>query len=155
MEKTFNLTTRTGAWDSNPQFMPRIAGIYFVYRCSWSTDPVTQLKKSYLSKLLYIGESNDMHRRLLEHNEANDIRTSDIPKSEALYYTCAPYEGTEGDRKRIEAALIFRHKDILPKGVGNSANTKSFDYDPTTIVIGGEYTYSLDLNFTQKRDTTG
>ena len=86
-----------------------------------------------------------------DHVRDDDVKTSDILKTESLYYTFAPYNGSEENRVRIEAALIYYHRDVLPKGVGNTKNTKSFDYDKTSIEITGQYKEGLCTKFTQCR----
>lgn len=158
MKQTFAIVIGAGAWDSNPDEMPAEKGIYFVYRCKTMTDKNGKLilddkdrPKKFLDKLLYIGESGDARERMKDHNRDDDVRTSDIPKNESLYYTFAEYNGSDDNRRRIEAALIYKHRKVLPDGVGNTKNTKTFDYDETTIKISGEYTDCLTKEFTQER----
>lgn len=158
MKQVFTISIGAGAWNTEPEKMPAKKGIYFVYRCKTKVDEKGRLILNadgtpikFLDKLLYIGESADARRRMKDHNRDDDVRTSDIPKSESLYYTFAEYDGSDENRRRIESALIYKHRKILPEGVGNTKNTKTFDYDETTIKITGEYTYRLITEFTQGR----
>ncbi len=158
MKQTFTISIGPGAWNTSPEEMPEKKGIYFVYRCKTSVDDNGKIildrngkPKKRLDKLLYIGESGDVRKRMKDHNRDDDVRTNDIPKTESLYYTFAEYDGSDENRRRIESALIYEHRKILPDGVGNSKNTKTFDYDETTIKITGNYAYRLTKEFTQER----
>ena len=150
MKKTYNLVIGPGAWNTGPEKMPDQKGIYFVYRCKTKLDENGKPVK-YLDKLLYIGESGDARSRMKDHNSDDDVRTRDIPVAEALYYTFAPFEGTDEERIRLESAIIYYHRKTLPKGVGNKKNTKTFPYDETKVVISGEYTWGLSRSFVQPR----
>lgn len=158
MKQVFTISIGAGAWNTEPETMPAKKGIYFVYRCKVKKDENGKLilnpngtPRKFLDKLLYIGESADARRRMRDHNSDDDVRTRDIPKDEPLYYTFAEYDGSDDNRRRIESALIYKHRGILPEGVGNTKNTKTFDYDETSIKIAGDYTWSLITEFTQER----
>ena len=161
MKQSFTIFNGVGAWNTEPEKMPAKKGIYFVYRCKTKLDENGKLilnsdgtPTKFLDKLLYIGESVDACRRMKDHNRDDDVRTRDIPKDEALYYTFAEYDGPDENRRRIESALIYRHRKILPDDVGNTKNTKTFDYDETSINITGDYTHCLITAFTQERVKT-
>lgn len=161
MRQTFTISIGSGAWNTNPEKMPAKKGIYFVYRCKTKVGEDGKLVLDengnpikFLDRLLYIGESGDVRKRMKEHNRDDDVRTNDIPKNESLYYTFAEYDGSDENRRRIESALIYKHRKILPDGVGNTKNTKTFDYDETAITITGDYTYRLIKEFTQERVKT-
>lgn len=158
MKRTFNLVIGPGAWNTCPDEMPEEKGIYFVYRCKAKVGDDGKIildkngkPKKYLDKLLYVGESGDVRRRMKDHNRDDDVRTNDIPAEEALYYTFAPFKGTDDERIRVESAIIYNHRGVLPKGVGNKKNTKTFPYDETTVVISGKYTLGLSTSFVQPR----
>lgn len=158
MKQTYNLVIGPGAWNTQPENMPDKKGIYFVYRCKTKVDDngkvvLDKNRKPVqcLDKLLYIGESGDVRRRMKDHNRDDDVRTKDVPAEEALYYAFAPFDGTDDERIRLESAIIFYHREVLPKGVGNKKNTKTFPYDETTVVISGKYTFGLSTSFVQPR----
>ena len=153
MKKRYEISVGAGAWNTSPDTMPSEKGIYFVYRCEKRRDPEGKVG-TYLSKLLYIGESKDARSRMKDHNRDDDVRTSDIPAKEALYYTFAPFDGTDEERIRLESAIIYHHRKTLPKGIGNTKNTKTFPYDETTVMISGEYTFGLSKSFVQPRVDT-
>ena len=58
------------------------------------------------------------------------------------------------ERIRLESAIIYHHRKTLPKGIGNTKNTKTFPYDETTVMISGEYTFGLSKSFVQPRVDT-
>ena len=112
------------------------AGIYCIYRCTYSqkTDELS------VKELLYIGEADNIRRRLCEHKRFGDCEQS-LDAGEQLCYSRALI-GQENLRVRAEAALIYHHSP--PE---NIQHIDSFGYPETEIVISGKHKY-LDSNFT-------
>lgn len=137
MEKSFK-TTIDGYWrEVNVSGLPSHSGVYFVYRCT-----LTPSNTVSIHQLLYIGEGENVNRRVTSHNKFADWRKHLRPGEELCFSTC-PVESYY--RERVEAAYIFKHKPPC-----NTDCTSCFNYDRTTIAsIGG--TTLLSTNFTVER----
>ena len=120
--KTYNLDFSGYNWENS---LPEAAGIYLTYTLTYNAET----QKYSINKLKYIGESNNIKARQQEH-----LTNGDYPKGVKLAYAYALLPGGEDNRKRCEAAMIF---NIKPEW--NTANTKSFDYDATTVKSTGKH----------------
>lgn len=114
-------------------------GIYCVYRClpSQNTNSVS------LKELLYIGESDNICKRLENHNKYEDWRKH-LKRGETLCYSRAFISGD--DRLRAEAALIYYHEP--PE---NTEHIDHFGYPDTKIVLSGEIKF-LENEFIVYKD---
>lgn len=113
-----------GYWrEVNKDSVPSKSGIYCVYSCVYNSNE----KTVSITKLLYIGESEDVHRRIAKHDRLDDWK-KELSANETLCYSFAPIN--EDDRERAEAALIFKHKPPMNKEYFNN-----FPYTDTKISV--------------------
>ena len=119
--------------DESREKFPNISGIYFVYRGTF----IPHLKSVTLIELLYIGEAENLNKRLMNHERRNDF-LSRLQRDENLFYSFANTDSlSENDRLRVEAALIH---ELLPPL--NIKSTESFKYNNTVIhVVGDSHAY--------------
>jgi len=97
-----------------------------------------------LRKILYIGESEEIETRINERHEHYNDWLKYLNKNEFLFFSLANVN--TNDRERAEAALICRHRDILPI---NKKGKKSFLFPDTQIKITGRFKF-LDKDFIVK-----
>ena len=128
-----------GYWrEVNKNGIPSQSGIYCVYVCTYNATE----KNVSIKKLLYIGESTNVHDRIADHDRLDDWK-NELTSNETLCYSFAAISGD--DRKRAEAALIFKHKPPM-----NEEYVNNFPYDDTQISLTGETTF-LITTFTVKK----
>ena len=86
--------------------IPNKPGIYCVYNCINMPENNTV----YINRLLYIGESENVQKRIEDH-EKKQIWEMQCAKGEELCFSYGSvcYEVSTEDRRRIEEALIFKH----------------------------------------------
>jgi excinuclease UvrABC nuclease subunit len=125
-EQTFKIEF-DGYWrDQNKGYIPSQSGIYCVYECTHSTKENTVS----LNKLIYIGEADNVHDRIANHDKYNNwkkhVRTGD-----ELCFSFGTVPATS--RVRCEAAMIFKHNP--PE---NTEYKDSFPFDRTTISLSGK-----------------
>jgi excinuclease UvrABC nuclease subunit len=133
--KSFNINIE-GYWrDKNKEGVPIQSGVYFVYEANYNKveDTVTLLR------LIYIGEANDVRLCIKTHTKYSEWLYN-IKYGNELCFSTGYLEETQ--RKRVEAAYIFKHKPPL-----NVEFTKLFPFEQTTIISTGK-TALLDINFT-------
>ena len=125
-----------GYW-TDVNSLPTAAGIYCAYACIDNQDTVS------LSKLLYIGETDDIRGiqgRVKNHEKKAEWKRQ-LRRNEVLCFNASTTAVLQqsGDRTRIEAAMIFRHKPPC-----NVEHTNMFLFDRTTVRImgGGPKLYS-------------
>lgn len=136
--KTINIEFN-GYWlDEDKSEVPAKSGIYCVYECKYNKDKNTVS----LRTLIYIGESDDVNKRIANHEKYNDW-LKHVRSGNELCYSFGPVGST--DRERAEAALIFEHKP--PE---NDEYKDSFPFDKTTMSLTGK-TDLLNTNFTVER----
>jgi len=136
--KSFNINIE-GYWrDKNKEGVPIQSGVYFVYEANYNNikDTVTLLR------LVYIGEANDVRLRIKTHTKYSEW-LHNVKYGNELCFSTGYIE--EIQRKRVEAAYIFKHKPPL-----NIEFTNLFPFDQTTIISKGK-TALLDINFTINR----
>lgn len=128
-----------GYW-TNINSLPTAAGIYCVYACTDSPQSVS------ISKLLYIGESDNIWKRVKNHEKTAEWKRQ-LGRNEVLCFNASttPVLGLSDDRERIEAAMIFHHKPPC-----NVEYKYSFPFDSTTVRISGRHA-KLDGEFTVHR----
>lgn len=126
--ETYNLDFKGFYLDCDKNSLPKDAGIYCVYSCKYNkkTDRVCNLV------LLYIGESENINERHKDNNhEHYEDFLSYLDDDETLCYSYSLIRN-EDDRKRCEAALIYKMQPPI-----NSKCKDSFDYQTTKIVTSG------------------
>lgn len=119
--------------DESREKFPDFCGIYFVYRGTF----IPHLKSVTLSELLYIGEAEDINKRLVNHEKRNDF-LSKLQRDENLFYSFADTNFlSENERLRVEAALIYELQPPL-----NIKSMVPFEYDHTIVrVTGNSHAY--------------
>ena len=121
--KTIELTFEGYYIDNS--FLPDESGIYCVYRCVY--DPFTD--KVGIKDILYIGESEHVKSRVVNHNKYSDWEDC-LNHRERLCFSFAPVN--KKDREHAEAALIYCQKPIL-----NEQHVYEFGYPPIKIATNG------------------
>lgn len=118
-----------GYWrDINKWELPQESGLFCVYECFH--DPYKD--KVYLSSLIFIGESDNVNRSVISHENRKEWSKFVKPGYELCYSYCA----LEPDnRKRIAAALVFLNKPLANKEYRNY-----FPYPKTIINATGQTT---------------
>ena len=125
-----------GYWrEEKKSFIPSESGIYCVYSCTYNeTD-----RKVSLLKLIYVGESENVNRRIANHERLSDWKKY-LSKGEQLCYSFGKVDSDY--RGRCEAAIIFKHKP--PE---NTEYVNAFPFDQTTMSLTGK-TAELQASFT-------
>ncbi len=135
MAKTFDLKFDGYYRDINKASLPSCSGIYCVYTCSY--DPSEKMVS--LKKLIYIGQAEDINKRLSNHEKYEDWK-SYLKSGETLCYNYTSV--SINDLDRCENALIYKHQPIE-----NTQCKKEFNYLQTTLNITGRSKF-LNSSFT-------
>jgi excinuclease UvrABC nuclease subunit len=137
-EKSFNQSFE-GYWrEPNKGSLPQKSGVYCVYECTFN-----QAKKNVsIHELIYIGESEDVNKRVSNHEKLKDWEKH-VRKGNQLCYCFT--EVDDDDRDRVEAALINKHKP--PE---NTEYKNDFPFDTTSLDISGDAAL-LEKSFVVKR----
>ena len=123
--KTYTLNFN-GYWrEANKGGIPSVPGIYLVYRCIYNRIANTVS----LLELVYIGQSDNVKRRINEHSDTNDLGAC-LRQGEELCYSVA--EIRIQDLGLVENALIFAQKPRM-----NAIGKKSYNYPDASFNIGG------------------
>lgn len=124
--KTIKLTFK-GYWtEENKKNIPSESGIYCVYSCKFNASK----RVGHISKLIYIGESQDVKDKVTNH-ERLDSWKAQLTKGENLCYSFAGI--TEPDRKKAEAALIYIHEPLT-----NIEYVNSFPFENINMQLFGK-----------------
>jgi excinuclease UvrABC nuclease subunit len=124
-EQSFSLNFK-GYWlESHIDSVPIEPGIYCVFACTFNK----QTKTVIITKLIYIGEADDVNQRIKNHEKLPSWRKA-LSFGEELCFSFAHLDSP--NRTRAEASLIFKHKPPL-----NDDYKDSFPFDKTTILITG------------------
>ncbi|MCU0440604.1 MAG: hypothetical protein MUC49_22135 [Raineya sp.] len=116
-----------GYWrEPNKSGLPNKSGVYCVYSCTYHEE-----KKSVtIHQLIYIGESEDIHKRVANHEK----HTKWLTYLESGNQLCYSYTLVDAIfRNRVEAALIYKHKPPA-----NIEYKDSFPFDKTFIKTYGD-----------------
>ena len=101
------------------------SGIYLVYR------GIDKGKTCSIKELIYIGESEDISKRISGHNKWDEWKKQ-LQNGEKLYFCYA--KANKEDRQRAEAALIYKYKPVC-----NTEFTKKFDdFADTKVEMSGK-----------------
>lgn len=109
---------------------PNISGVYLIYAVYYDRN-----MHDYCGEIVYIGQSDDVHRRLCEHEKEDkfqNLRQSGYN----LWYSCAEISGTRL-LSSVENALICSRKPLL-----NENWVDAYTGDPIIIIAAGK---CLDL----------
>lgn len=91
--KTIDLTFVGYYREVKKDRIPSVSGIYCVYSCDYNKEK----GKVTLNKLLYIGESDNVHDRIVSHDRLNDWKRA-LAWHETICYSYA--EVSKADRER-------------------------------------------------------
>ena len=111
--------------------LPTYPGIYYVFATKFTKE-----RKLTNKRLIYIGEADNIHERHngtkekpKEHEHLQDFIDA-LQAGESLRYASSKYEGSEKERKMIEAAMIYAIKPDI-----NIKNTVTYNDEPIRINI--------------------
>jgi len=116
--------------------LPKQSGVFVVYACT-KDGPET----SFLKKVIYIGESENVNQRIAKHKKWSLWRK--YRGASQVCFSFAPVPNS--DRKRSEGALIYKHKPPV-----NDEYIAIFPFDETTLELSGKIAL-LKRSFTVKR----
>ena len=130
-----------GYWPIDATGVANYAGIYCVYAVSWD-----ELNPS--SRLLYIGGTDNIARRIAYHNQKETFKeiAGDLP----LYFNACPITKRDG-RDKAEAAMIHHHcppcnikfnMNLLHRSVTLTTTGKNANLTPGFVTI--EYMRAKD-----------
>lgn len=136
--KTIDLEFKGYYREAKKDSIAPVSGVYCVYSCVYNREEDTVSIK----KLLYIGESDNVHDRIANHDRLDDWLDG-LSSGQTLCYSYA--KASSDDRERAEAALIFK---IQPPF--NTEHMKEFIYEDTEIKTSGRK-YLLPESFTVKK----
>lgn len=134
--KHFKLSFK-GYWRAEKRdYIPHITGIYLVYRCTYvrSNDSVA------LSELVYIGQSEDVNRRIQEHCVDPEF-VGALHEGETLCFSIA--EVNHFDLDIVENALIYAQKPRL-----NTEGVNHYSYEDVGFDIEGRCSLLTYTSFT-------
>lgn len=126
-EKSYALKFTGYLLEKDWEGLPTTSGVYCVYACRYNPDKDTVS----IRRLLYIGEAGDVAGRVPEEPEKRrDVWAKQLRRGEEL---CVSQAGVRSlDRKRVEAALIYRHDPPC-----NTEYVDYFPFDKTTVTTSG------------------
>ena len=128
MAITVNLDFR-GYWrDVDKSGVPAESGIYCVYVCKFIPPPKDTVT---LTKLIYIGEANDVNDRISNHEKRSKWE-DEVPSDHVLCFSFAG--ATSPNRERAECALIYHHQPTC-----NEECKDEFHYEETTVISKGKH----------------
>ena len=70
--KTYNVTFKGYRMESDAEGLPEYSGIYIAYRCVYNKVA----NKVSLKELIYIGQAENIRRRILSHRNTGDLNRS-------------------------------------------------------------------------------
>lgn len=116
-----------GYWrDKNRAGIPSVSGVYCVYAGKYNSaqDKVT------LKRLLYIGQAENINRRLSNHECENDWN-NELESGEEVMFSYTQLGVSDLDR--FEAAMIYKHKPPV-----NVEYKNNFPFDETSVYTSGK-----------------
>lgn len=129
-----------GYWRAEKKdFIPHFMGVYLVYRGVYNANEDTVS----LRDLVYIGQAEDVNRRINEHIDDPSF-TGILQGKEILCFSVAQVSSNEIDL--VENALIFAQKPIL-----NTNLKQSYNHEAAGFVIEGRCSLLRYTSFTISR----
>ena len=114
-----------GYWrEVNKKSVPDNSGIYLIYTCRY----VPESNIVSLSNLIYIGQAENLKKRIADHNEEEFKKA--ISEGETLCYACASVD--KGDLDIVENGMVFAEQPPY-----NTHLKESFNYDDSQFDIDG------------------
>ena len=126
-EKTFNQEFEGYRRAVNVGSLPKVSGIYTVQSCVHNKKEGTVS----LKKLIYIGEAEDIHDRVLNHEKWMEWEKH-LKINEELCFNFTRIESAH--RERVEAALINSNQPPV-----NTEYKHSFPFDTTHVNASDRY----------------
>lgn len=111
------------------EFLDSISGIYCVFRGAYVSSNDTVIVK----ELLYVGQSENVKYRHVNHENKEEWQSHLLP-GEELLYSMAPLAKEE--LVRCEAALIYKNKPVC-----NHTGKDTFAFSPTLVEVKGRVCY--------------
>ena len=135
--KTISLNFQ-GYW-TEPEIskIPKQSGVFVVYEYTKNRQEASV----FLKKVIYIGESENVNERIAKHKKWPFWKK--LCGSNQICFSFARV--SNADRKRSEAALIYKHKPPA-----NDGYIVSFPFDETTMNLNGKVAL-LTRGFTVNR----
>ena len=140
MEETYKLEFKGYRLQSNVDGLPTDSGIYGVYTCTY--DAATNTVD--IHRLVYIGKAENFRQRISPNHDNWSSWTAKLDSGQELCFSYARLSN-ESDRKRAEAAMIYKHKPTC-----NDVGKHSFGYNKTTVRTSGKNDKMFN-NFTVNR----
>lgn len=109
--------------------LPDYSGLYFVYK-----GIPTEKRKCRITKLLYIGQAEDISDRVNTGHEHYEDWKRELDRGEELYYSVCPVEVRDLDM--VEAACIYKAQPPV-----NSHCKENYNYAPVRIISSGSIKY--------------
>ena len=133
----YNLLFDEYCWRSKEMTAPEVCGIYCAYSC------VKQNGRLLVHDLLYIGQTGNVRRRLIQHTQEGDF-DSELTDDTFVFYTWAELDGRSLDA--CEAALIYHYKPRY-----NDKHKDRFSgHDKTHVSCSGKWAFLVKGEFTQE-----
>jgi len=122
--------------DKDKKQLPEYCGIYLVYsfRCNLMTFTYEP------EKLIYIGQSDDVQKRLSEHEKHDDF-VKECGMLGKLYYAYAKVD--KKDLDIVENALVFIQKPVL-----NDKLVDNYNHETCHFIISGKCDLLNNKDFT-------
>jgi excinuclease UvrABC nuclease subunit len=119
--------------DENTSSLPTYSGVYMVYRCVYDSQSNTVS----LKELIYIGQAQNIHDRIANHDK-RQVFERELRTGEELCYAYA--EVPKKDLDIIENALVFSQKPRLNETLKDRFNhgSASFSFEGKNALL--EYT---------------
>lgn len=124
-EQTFNQTIQGYCREINKNGLPQKSGVYFVYECTFDKE----VNKVTLHKLIYIGESDNINYRVVNHEKLREWLKY-VNQGNELCYSYTFVDNYY--RNRVEAAYVNRYKPPV-----NTEYINNFPFDKTIVKSSG------------------
>lgn len=124
--KHYDITFKGYRRDCYKDGLPHYSGIYMVYRSKY----VRETDKVRLSEIIYIGQAEDLHDRINNHEKYDDFLSKCLDGEEVCYaYANVPISELD----IVENALVFAQKPIL-----NTQLVDNYKYESASFTIDGD-----------------
>ena len=123
--KTYNVTFKGYRLENDADGLPEYSGIYIAYRCKYNKDT----NKVSLTELVYIGQAENLKKRILSHKSSGDLNSSCLDE-ETICYSYASV--SLNDLNIVGNALIFAQEPSL-----NTQQKTEYNHEAASFVIEG------------------
>lgn len=129
IRRIYNLDFRGFTREGKKNTLPDYSGLYFVYRGVRHKGKDNTYTCS-LKELLYIGQAENINKRINGEHEHFEDWCSYLDEGEMLYYSTCPVPQYQLDE--VEAACIYHAQPPV-----NTQNKDSYNYNPVKIKTSG------------------